>query len=124
MSRRYGAPSRDRWCLLLSRSMMATGHANSTSATTSARLTPKRAATPMTRLMLVRSFLPQYWLIRMPTPDWTPNTMEISRNTGTFAAVTAAISSLPRRLTISVSIRPRENVMRFCSAIGAVRETR
>ena len=78
----------------------------------------------MTRLMLGRSFLPQYWLIRMPTPDCTPNTMEISRNTGTLAAVTAAISLLPRRLTISVSMRPREKVMRFCSAMGAVRETR
>ena len=41
--------------------------------------------------MLGRSFFPQYWLIRMPTPDWTPNTMEISRNTGTLAAVTAYI---------------------------------
>lgn len=100
--------------------MMATGHANSTTATISARLTPRKAATPMTRLMLVRSFLPQYWLMRMPTPDWTPNTMEMSRNTGTLAAVTAAISALPRRPTMKVSAKPREVVMRFCSTMGSV----
>ena len=75
----------------------------------------------MARLMFSMSFLPQYWLMRMPTPDWTPNTMEISRNTGTLAVVTAAMASLLRRLTMKVSIRPREKVMRFCRAIGAVR---
>ena len=124
MSRRYGAPSRDRWCLLLSRSMIAMGHRNSTSATSSASATPRPAATPMARLMLVRSFFPQYWLMRMPTPDWTPKTMEISRNTGTLAAVTAAISLLPSLLTMKVSMRPRENVMRFCRAMGPVRAAR
>ena len=98
--------------------MICTGHRNSASAMTSARATPSPAATPMARLMLGRSFLPQYWLIRMP------NTMEISRNTGTLAAVTAAISSLPSWLTISVSIRPRENVIRFCRAIGPVNRSR
>ena len=95
MTRRYGAPSRDRWCLLLMRSMICTGQRNSTTATTSASATPRNDATPMARLMLFRSRLPQYWLMRMPTPDCTPNTMEISRNTGTLAAVTAAISLLP-----------------------------
>jgi len=124
MMRRYGAPSRDSWCLLLSRSMICTGHRNSASATTSARETPKNAATPMARLMLVRSFLPQYWLMRMPTPDCTPNTMEISRNTGTLAVVTAAISLLPSWLTISVSMSPKEKVMRFCSAMGPVSRAR
>ena len=104
--------------------MICTGHRNSASAMTSARATPSPAATPMARLMLVRSFLPQYWLIRMPTPDWTPNTMEISRNTGTLAAVTAAISLLPSWLTISVSIRPSENVIRFCREIGPVNRSR
>ena len=78
----------------------------------------------MARLMLSRSFLPQYWLMRMPTPDWTPNTMEISRNTGTLAVVTAAISLLPSWLTIRVSIRPSENVIRFCRAMGAVSRAR
>ena len=67
----------------------------------------------MARLIFSRSFLPQYWLMRIPTPDWTPNTMEISRNTGTLAVVTAAISVFPSWLTIKVSINPRENVMRF-----------
>ena len=46
--------------------------------------------------------------------------MEISRNTGTLAVVTAAIWVLPSQLTISVSIRPRENVIRFCNAMGPV----
>ena len=78
----------------------------------------------MARLMLFKSRLPQYWLMSMPTPDCTPNTTEISRNTGTLAAVTAAISLLPRRLTISVSIRPSENVIRFCRAMGAVSRAR
>ena len=104
--------------------MICTGQKNSASAMTSARPTPKPAATPMARLMFWWSRLPQYWLIRMPTPDCTPNTMEISRNTGTLAVFTAAISLLPSWLTISVSINPREKVMRFCSAIGAVSRKR
>ena len=40
------------------------------------------------------------------------------------AAVTAAISLLPSWLTISVSIRPREKVIRFCRAIGPVTRSR
>lgn len=46
--------------------------------------------------------------------------MEISRNTGTLAVVTAAIWVLPSQLTISVSMRPREKVIRFCRAMGPV----
>ena len=120
MSFRYGAPSTDSSCLLDSRSMICTGHRNSTSASTRVIPVPSMAATPMARLMLSMSFLPQYWLTRIPRPLWTPNTMEISRNTGTLAVVTAAIGVLPSQLTISVSIRPRENVIRFCSAMGPV----
>ena len=105
MSFRYGAPSTDSSCLLDSRSMICTGHRNSTSASTRVIPVPSMAATPMARLMLSMSFLPQYWLTRMPRPLWTPNTMEISRNTGTLAVVTAAIWVLPSQLTISVSMR-------------------
>ena len=68
--------------------------------------------------MLFMSCLPQYWLTRMPSPLCTPNTMEMSRNTGTLAAVTAAISVLPSWLTMNVSISPREKVIRFCRTMG------
>ena len=54
-----------------------------------------KAATPKARLMLSTSFLPQYWLMRIPSPLWMPKTMLIRRNTGTLAVVTAAISVLP-----------------------------
>ena len=37
-----------------------------------------------------------------------------------MAAVTAAISALPRRPTMKVSAKPREVVMRFCSTMGSV----
>ena len=56
---------------------------------------PMKAATPMARLMLRVSPLPQYWLTRIPSPLCTPNTMLMSRKTGTLAVVTAAISLLP-----------------------------
>ena len=82
------------------------------------------AATPMARLMCSISRLPQYWLTKMLRPLCTPNTMEISRNTGTLAVVTAAISLLPSWLTIRVSMRPSENVIRFCRAMGAVSRAR
>ena len=68
--------------------------------------------------MFFRSPLPQYWLTRMPRPLWNPNTMLMSRNTGTLAEETAAISSLPSWLTIKVSMSPREKVMRFCRMTG------
>ncbi len=104
--------------------MICTGHAKRISASSSEMPVPMNAATPMARLMLSLSCLPQYWLMRMPTPDWMPNTIEISRNTGTFAVVTAAISRFPSWLTMKVSIRPREKVIRFCSAMGAVSRAR
>ena len=92
---RYGAPRMDSWWLFDSRSMICTGQKNSTAASTVATAAPTKAATPMERLMLFMSCFPQYWLTRIPSPLWTPNTMDISRNTGTLAAVTAAISVLP-----------------------------
>ena len=101
--------------------MICTGHKNSTAASKAATTTPDAAATPMARLMLRMSCLPQYWLTRMPRPLCTPNTMEMSRKTGTLAAVTAAISVLPSWLTMKVSMSPREKVMRFCSTMGMLR---
>ena len=115
---RYGAPSRDRACSLDSRSMTETGKRKNSTASTAVMPVPMKEATPRARLMLFTSPLPQYWLTRMPSPLWTPKTMLISRNTGTLAVVTAAISSLPSWLTMKVSISPREKVMRFCRMMG------
>ena len=78
----------------------------------------------MARLMFCVSFLPQYWLTRMPRPLWTPNTTLSIKNTGTLAVVTAAISVLPSWLTMKVSMRPREKVMRFCRIMGALSRSR
>ena len=124
MSFRYGAPSTESSWLLDSRSMISTGHRYSTAASTTVRPVPSMAATPMARLMCSISRLPQYWLTKMLRPLCTPNTMEISRNTGTLAVVTAAIWVLPSQLTISVSIRPSVKVIRFCRAMGPVRPHR
>ena len=94
------------------------GNRANTTASTTVMPVPMKEATPMARLMLLRSPLPQYWLTRMPRPLWTPNTMLISRNTGTLAEDTAAISSFPSWLTMKVSISPSEKVMRFCRMTG------
>ena len=78
-----------------SRSITCTGNRASTTASTAVTPAPRKQATPRARLMFFRSPLPQYWLTRMPRPLWKPNTMLMSRNTGTLAEDTAAISSLP-----------------------------
>ena len=75
--------------------MTWTGNRAITSARTTVMPVPMKQATPMARLMLFRSPLPQYWLTRIPSPLCTPKTMLMSRNTGTLAEETAAISSLP-----------------------------
>ena len=46
------------------------------------------------------------------------------KKTGTLAVVTAAISVLPSWLTMKVSMRPREKVMRFCKIMGRLSRQR
>ena len=74
----------------------------------------------MQRLILSVSPLPQYWLTRTARPLWKPKITSCRMKTGTLAAVTAAISALPRRPTMKVSAKPREVVIRFCSTMGSV----
>ena len=76
-------------------------------------------ATPMQRLMLSTSPRPQYWLTSTAMPLWKPKMTIWMMNTGTLAAVTAAISALPRSPTMKVSAKPREVVMMFCRMMGA-----
>ena len=71
-------------------------------------------------MILSVSPLPQYWLSRTASPLWKPKITSWMMKMGTLAAVTAAISALPRRPTMKVSAKPRDVVMRFCSTMGSV----
>ena len=68
--------------------------------------------------MLSVSPRPQYWLTSTASPLWKPKITTWMMKMGTLAAVTAAISALPRRPTMKVSAKPREVVMRFCRMMG------
>ena len=68
--------------------------------------------------MLAVSPRPQYWLTSTAMPLWKPKIISWMMNTGTLAAVTAAISAFPSRPTMNVSANPRDVVIRFCNIMG------
>ena len=78
-------------------------------------------AAPITRLMDLRSCLPQYWLMRMEEPLWAPKMNIFTARMGMLARVTAAMGASPIRPTIKVSAMLSVLVIRFCMTMGAAK---
>ena len=116
--RRYAPPADTTAGSAENRPMRTEGKARQAKVNTAATASARRRQSPVVYRMPAMSRFPQNWAVNTEPPEQMPKRINMYRKKTWLPRPTAAISTVPRRPTITVSSMLTEALTKLCNEMG------